>query len=178
MKRIVLILTILVGTTVSTNAAQNYNKGNLLIGIGLGAGTPTVSDIGAAQMTIHPSVELMVGAWTRGNYGYALGITIDSSINFLGPGLTGTIAPMLTAHFTLAPRFDFYTSLGLGLQLLDANGTSGIYNFHVGFATGFNVVISPAVIWNIGMAIHANQFFGSTGVKIRFGDASKIKYNK
>ena len=178
MKRIVLILTILVGTTVSTNAAQNYNKGNLLIGIGLGAGTPTVSDIGAAQMTIHPSVEFMIGAWTRGNYGYALGITIDSSINFLGPGLTGTLAPMLTAHFTLAPRFDFYTSLGLGLQLEQATGSSGIYNVHVGFATGFNVVASPSIIWNIGMAIHANQFFGSTGIKFRFGDVTKIQYNK
>ena len=178
MKRIILILTILVGTTVSTNAAQNYNKGNLLLGIGVGAGTASVHPIGAAQMTIHPSVELMVGAWTRGNYGYALGITIDSSINFLGPGLTGTIAPMLTAHFTLAPRFDIYTSLGIGLQLMPANGTTGGYNFHVGFATGFNVVITPAVIWNAGLAIHANQFFGSTGVKFRFGDASKIKYNK
>lgn len=179
MKRITLILMILVGNTISTNAAQNYNKGNLLLGIGLGAGTPTVSPIGAAQMTIHPSVELMLGAWTRGNYGYALGITIDSSINFLGPTrLTGTIAPMLTAHFTLAPRFDIYTSLGLGLQLLDTDGTGGVYNFHVGFATGFNVVITPTFIWNVGLAIHANQFFGSTGVKFRFGDVSKIQYNK
>ena len=168
---------ILAGNTISTNAAQNYNKGNLLLGIGLGAGTASVLPIGAAQMTIHPSVELIFGAWTRGDYGYALGVTIDSSINFLGPGLTGTIAPMLTAHFTLAPRFDFYTSLGLGLQLEEANGTRGIYNVHVGFATGFNVVINPTFIWNIGMAIHANQFFGSTGIKFRFGDVKKIEYN-
>ena len=175
MKRTVLILMVLAGNTISTNAAQNYNKGNLLLGIGLGAGTPTVADIGAAQMTIHPSVEFMIGAWTRGNYGYALGITIDSSVNFLGPGLTGTIAPMLTVHFTLAPRLDFYTSLGMGLQLEPANGTTGVYNVHVGFATGFNVVASPTIIWNIGMAIHANQFFGSTGIKFRFGDIAKLK---
>lgn len=166
---------IMLGTTATLNAAQNYNPGNLLLGIGLGAGTPHIAPIGGPQFTIHPSVELIVGAWGA----FALGVTVDSSLNIgSGGSLTGSIAPMLTGHFTLAPRFDFYTSLGLGLQLLSANGISGAYNILVGFATGFNVVITPAVIWNIGLAIHAEQFFGSTGIKIRFGDASKIRYRK
>lgn len=172
MKKIILALAI-VGTLAPIHAAQNYNTGNLLLGLGLGAGTAHIAPIGGPQFTIHPSVELILGTWGS----FALGVTVDSSFN-IGNGLTGSIAPMLTGHFTLAPRFDFYTSLGLGLQLLPANGITGAYNILVGFATGFNVVITPAVIWNIGLALHAEQFFGSTGIKVRFGDASKIKYRK
>lgn len=172
MKKIILVVAMLV-TLAPMYSAQNYNAGNLLLGIGLGAGTATITPIGGPQFTIHPSVELIVGAWDF----FALGVTIDSSLN-IGGGLTGSIAPMLTGHFTLAPRFDFYTSLGMGLQLLSATGITGSYNILVGFATGFNVVITPAVIWNIGLALHAEQFFGSTGIKIRFGDASKISYRR
>ncbi|MGL5956562.1 MAG: hypothetical protein ACRC0X_08195 [Brevinema sp.] len=172
MKKIVLGI-VFVAVFNPIHAAQNYNPGNLLLGIGIGAGTASAYPIGAPQMTIHPSVELIVGAW---NF-FALGVTVDSSVNFIN-GLTGTLAPMLTGHFTLVPRFDMYVSLGMGLQLLPASGIRGAYNIHVGFATGFNVVITPAFLWNIGMAIHANQFFGSTGVIIRFGDASKIQYRR
>ncbi|MDK2818354.1 MAG: hypothetical protein KFW21_02760 [Spirochaetota bacterium] len=178
MKRIGLVLMILIGNTVSTNAAQNYSTGNLLLGIGVGAGTRSVYPIGAPQMTIHPSVELIMGSWHPGKIGIALGLTLDSSVNFFGGGLTGTLAPMLTVHYTLAPRFDFYTSLGMGLQLQPSHGTVGLYNVHVGFATGFNIVMTPAVIFNIGLAIHAEQFFGSAGVKVRFGDVTRIQYKK
>lgn len=172
MKRIVLMLA-LVLSMAQTHGAQNYNTGNFLIGIGIGAGTSSVHPIGAPQLTLHPSVELIVGTWDF----FALGVTIDSSINFFN-GFTGTLATMVTGHLTIVKGFDFYTSLGMGLQLMPAHGTSGVYNIHVGFATGFNVVITPAFIWNIGLAIHADQFFGSTGVKIRFGDANKIRYQK
>ncbi|MGL4677054.1 MAG: hypothetical protein ACRCWI_05250 [Brevinema sp.] len=172
MKKIILGI-VFVAVLSPAHTAQNYNPGNLLLGIGIGAGTASVYPIGSPQMTIHPSVELIVGTWGM----FALGVTVDSSINFINE-LTGTIAPMLTGHFTLAPRFDMYLSLGMGLQLLPVHGTTGAYNIHVGFATGFNVVITPAFLWNIGMAIHADQLFGSTGVIIRFGDASKIQYRK
>lgn len=177
MKKNFFSLVIFLAATVSVNAAQNYNVGNFMVGIGLGAGTSSINPIGAAQMTLQPSVELIVATWAPKGTGIALGITVDSSINLFN-GLTGTIAPMLTTHVTIAPRFDWYVSLGMGLQLLNPSGTTGSYNMHVGFATGFNVMITPAWFFTTGLAIHANQFFGTAGVKIRFGDASKIQYRK
>lgn len=155
-------------------AAQNYNAGNFILGIGIGAGSPHIAPVGGAQLTINPSVELIIGSWRSG---IALGVTVDSSINFLGPGLSGSLAPMLTFHWTLAPKIDWYTSLGMGLQLMPVvtGGTKGIYTIHVGFQTGFNFVITPLVLLNVGMAIHADQIFGSAGVKFRFGSVSALK---
>ncbi len=174
MKKIMLAVVMLVGLVAPMHAAQNYSAGNLLLGIGVGAGTPSAYPLGGPQFTIHPSVELLVG--TKG--AWAFGVTVDSSINMGKMGLTGTLAPMFTTHYTILPRWDMYASIGLGLQMLPANGVTGSYNILVGFATGFNVIMTPAWIWNIGLAIHAEQFFGSTGIKIRFGDASKIQYRK
>lgn len=156
---------------------QNYSRGNLLLGIGLGAGTASAYPLGSPQLTIHPSIELILAAWAPKKIGIALGLTIDSSMNFLGTGTTGTIAPMVTLHITFLPRLDWYTSLGMGLQLLPSSGTSGAYNVHVGFATGFNILLAPAFFLNMGLAIHADQFFGSVGLRIRFGDTSRIEYN-
>lgn len=175
MKKLYIFLIFLVGISLPNYAIQNYSAGNFLLGIGLGAGTASAYPLGDPQFTIHPSVEFIVAAWNPKKLGYAMGITIDSSVN-IGGGVIGTIAPMATFHLTLLPRFDWYTSLGIGLQLHKATGTSGRYTIHVGYTTGFNIMVNPAWFWNIGLAIHADQFFGSTGVKIRFGNVDNVQY--
>jgi len=174
MRKKILFVALLSLMSVKSFAIQNYSRGNFLIGLGIGAGSASILPVGSAQLTLNPSVEIILGAWNSKRKGIALGFTVDSSINFFG-STTGSIAPMLTLHTTLLPRFDWYVSLGMGLQLLEASGTKGGYNINVGFGTGFNVVITPAVIWYVGMALHADQFFGSTGIKIRFSDKIKIK---
>ncbi len=171
MKRLMLVCAMFI--SVSTYSAQNYSSGNLLLGVGVGAGSPNIP-LSSMQFTVHPSVELIVGTKNA----WAFGVTVDSSVNF-GNVFTASLAPMFTVHYTILPRWDIYTSLGLGLQLYPTDlGTSGRYNLLVGFNAGFNVIISPSWLWNIGVAIHSDQFFGSSGVKYRFGDASKIQYKK
>ncbi len=172
MKKTLLALVVLF-TANATHAAQNYAVGNAILGIGIGAGSASVYPLGPPMLSIQPSAEVILGAWNK-NIGIAMGFTLDSSLNFLGNGFTGTLAPMATLHLTLLPKFDWYVSLGLGIQFVP-DGTRGYYSFHAGFATGFNIVVHKNILWNIGLAIHADQFFGTTGLKFRFGDVKNIK---
>ncbi|MGL4394219.1 MAG: hypothetical protein ACRCS8_03240 [Brevinema sp.] len=171
MKRLALLVVLATAAT-SAHAANNYAPGNLILGIGLGAGSASVLPVGGAQMTVNPSVEIIFGAWNPSSTGVALGMTLDSSGNFFG-GTTGTLATMMTMHVTFVSGVDWYTSLGMGLQLLPVHGTSGAYNLHVGFQTGFNFMITKEFFIYTGMAIHAEQIFGAAGFKFRFGKVSR-----
>ncbi|MGL4563121.1 MAG: hypothetical protein ACRCVW_04625 [Brevinema sp.] len=169
------ILFISVITVGSAYGANNYSAGNLLLGIGLGAGSADIAPVGSPQLSLNPSVELIFGAWNPSKTGIALGLTIDTSANFFGRGTTGTIAPMATMHLTFVRNIDWYVSLGMGMQLLPSTGTVGIYRIHVGFQTGFNFMLAPQFFLNTGMALHADQIFGTVGFKFRFGNYNKIK---
>ncbi|MGL4389203.1 MAG: hypothetical protein ACRCTJ_07420 [Brevinema sp.] len=174
MKKLALLF-VLATTVTSVHATNNYSTGNIILGIGLGAGTATINPVGSPQLTVNPSVELILGAWTPSKVGVAVGLTLDSSANFFGFGTTGTLATMATLHLTLAKNFDWYTSLGMGMQLRPiGNGSIGVYRLHAGFQTGFNFMITQQVFLYMGMALHADEFFGATGVKIRFGNYKKL----
>lgn len=165
MKRLWLLM-VLLGSSLAFGA-ESYHGGNVLVGLGVGLGSPEVAPTAQVQFNIHPSIECIVGSWNK----VALGLVGDFSFNF-GHSTYNTIAtaaPMLSLHTMITNRFDWYLSLGAGFQLLPPVHTLGIYRILVGFATGFNVMIIQTLFWNIGMAIHAKQIFGSTGLAYRFG---------
>lgn len=183
-----LLLLLILSRTSLMFGFQIYQRGNVLLGVGLGAGSPDILPTTATHFNVHPYIECIVGSWNR----VALGLVGDFSVNIGGISfkqitdtfrvsdryftpfaqktvIIATSAPMISLHTAIFSRLDWYVSLGAGFQLLPPYGTIGLYTILVGFATGFNILISNTVFWNIGMAIHSRQIFGSTGLAYRFG---------
>ncbi|MGL4366921.1 MAG: hypothetical protein ACRCTQ_01360 [Brevinemataceae bacterium] len=175
MKKNLVLLIFFSMFAVNTAAQELYSTGSSLLGIGIGAGSAHVNPIGGPQLAVNLSGEFIVGAWGGKSMQFALGLTLDSSIDFLGP-FSASIAPLITAHVVFSPKVDWYVSLGPGLQFISHDVVSGIYRFGVGFNTGFNFAVSDLVFINVGMGIQAEQIFGAAGVKFHLSP-KKTKVN-